>query len=275
MKRVTRRAFLERGSALAVAGSLLPAPAAWSGANARMRVAVIGLNGRGREHIEGFQRLANVRVVALCDVDETVLAARAGAFEARYGRPVQRRTDLRRVLDAPDIDAVSIATPDHWHALATIWACQAGKDVYVESPGSHTVVEGRRMVEAARSYGRIVQHDVPSRSSPAVREAVGLLRRGVIGAVSRARGFRCRWPGSIERQPPAPVPSRIDYDLWLGPAPERPFGRDLVHHTWHWRWDFGSGELDGQAVHQADMCMWGLGLDALPPRIGATGGRFL
>ena len=275
MRPVSRRTFLEQGSAIAVAGHLLGARPGWAGANDRIRVAVIGINGRGQDHIEGFHSLPGVEVVTLCDIDEQVLAERSRTFEERYGRPVRKEIDLRRVLDDRAVDAVSIATPNHWHSLAAIWACQAGKDVYVEKPGSHNLFEGRRMVEAARKYGRIVQHGVQLRSSPAVREAVALLRRGVIGDVYMARGLCFRWRGSIGRKPAEPVPPHIHYDLWLGPAQERPFSRNLVHYNWHWHWDFGNGDLGNQGVHQTDMCLWGLGIDTLPRQIRATGGKFL
>ena len=166
--------------------------------------------------------------------------------------------DLRRVMDNKDIDVVSIATPNHWHALAVIWACQAGKDVYVEKPGSHNIWEGRKMVEATHKYDRIVQHGVQLRSSPAVNEAIQLMRDGYIGRVYMARGLVFRWRGDIGDQGFSPVPEGLDYDLWTGPAPMRPFTRNLVHYNWHWHWDYGNGDVGNQGIHETDLCMWGL-----------------
>ena len=242
--------------------------------NDTIRVAVLGVHRRGRDHIAGFQKLPNVQVALLCDPDRQVAAARAADFEKTYGRRVRTETDLRRVFEDRSIDAVSVATPDHWHALATIWACQAGKDVYVEKPGSHNIFEGRKMVEAAAKYNRIVQHGVQLRSSPALQEAVVRLRQGIIGKVYMARAVVFRWRPSIGRQGFEPAPPHLDYNLWLGPAAERPFSRSWVHYNWHWCWDFGNGDLGNQGSHQIDMCLWGLGL-GLPRYITAAGGRFL
>ena len=167
--------------------------------------------------------------------------------------------DLRKVYEDKDVDVVGIATPNHWHSLATIWACQAGKDVYVEKPASHNVWEGRKMVEAAKKYNRIVQNGVQLRSSPAIQEAVEHLRKGTIGKVYMARGLVYRWRPDIgkkgSRTGTAP---KLDYNLWLGPAQERPFSRDIVHYNWHWNWEFGCGDVGNQGIHETDLCMWGL-----------------
>ncbi len=243
-------------------------------ANDIIRIAVLGCHRRGQDHIAGFQKLPGVEVTVLCDPDRQVSAARAAEFEKRYGRRVRTETDLRRVLDDRAIDAVSVATPDHWHALATIWACQAGKDVYVEKPGSHNVFEGRKMVEAARKYNRIVQHGVQLRSSPALQEAVAKLRGGVIGRVYMARAVVFRWRPSIGRHGYEPTPDYLDFNLWLGPASERPFSRRWVHYNWHWHWDFGTGDIGNQGVHELDMCLWGLDV-GLPRYITAAGGKFV
>lgn len=264
-----RRTFLLAGAA-AAGGKL----SGQNSPNDTIRVAVLGVNGRGRDHIEGFQKLKNVEVAVLCDPDRNLAASRAAAFEKAYGRAVRTETDLRRVFDDRTIDAVSIATPNHWHALATIWACQAGKDVYVEKPGSHNVFEGRKMVEAAAKYNRIVQHGVQLRSSPAIQEAVSKLREGLIGKLYMARAIIFRWRPSIGRRPSEPVPPQLDYNLWLGPAAERPFSRRWVHYNWHWHWDFGNGEIGNQGVHETDMCLWGLDV-GLPRFITASGGKFL
>ena len=266
-----RRTFLKSAATLAALQRL---PFVNASANDRIRVAVIGVNGRGKDHIQGYQKLRNVEVAILCDVDRTVAAQRASEFHQTYGRAVPIETDLRRVLENRDIDAVSIATPNHWHALATIWACQAGKDVYVEKPGSHNLWEGQKMIEAARKYDRIVQHGVQLRSSPALQEGVRKLREGVIGKVYMARALVYRWRPSIGKHPEEPVPAHIDYDLWQGPAELRPFSRGLVHYNWHWHWDYGNGDIGNQGIHETDMALWGLGVH-LPRQISAMGGKFL
>ena len=274
--RVNRRTFI-KGTAGATA-STLAAPMILSetarGANDRIRMAVLGVNSRGWNHVTGFSAIEGVEVATLCDPDREVVSRRGADFEERYGRPVRTEQDLRRVYEDGEIDAVSIATPNHWHSLATIWACQAGKDVYVEKPGSHNLFEGRKMVEAAQKYDRIVQNGVQLRSSPAIREAVRHLRQGTIGDVYMARGLVFRWRADIGVKPLEPPPDTLDYDLWLGPVQRRPFSRNFVHYNWHWHWDFGSGDLGNQGTHQTDMCLWGLGV-GLPDEIAAFGGKFL
>ncbi len=244
-------------------------------ANGKIRVAVLGLNGRGQDHIKAFMALDNVEVVMLCDPDQSLLDKRAAQIEATHGKKVKTVQDLRRVFESKEVDAVSIATPNHWHALAAIWACQAGKDVYVEKPGSHSIWEGRKMVEAAHKYNRIVQHGVQLRSSEALQEAVKHLRSGVIGKVYMARGLVYRWRPSIGKSPEIPKPTDFDYNLWTGPAQMRPFSKRLVHYNWHWHWDYGNGDVGNQGGHEADMCMWGLGVNSLPEKITSMGGKFL
>ena len=243
-------------------------------ANDRIRVAVLGVNGRGKDHIAGFQGLPEAEVAVLCDPDRNVAAERAAEFEKKYGKKVETEVDLRKVFERKDIDVVSVATPNHWHALATIWACQAGKDVYVEKPGAHNIYEGRKMVEAAHKYKRIVQHGVQLRSSEALQEAVGLLRKGVIGKVYMARGLVYRWRPSIGKKPSEPVPAHLDYDLWTGPAQMKPYSQRLVHYNWHWTWDYGNGDVGNQGIHETDMCLWGLDV-GLPERVTAMGDKFL
>lgn len=244
-------------------------------ANDRIRIAVLGVNGRGRDHIEGIMKQPDAEVAVLCDPDITVAEKRAAQFLEQYGKKVDIVQDLRKVFDRKDIDAVTVATPNHWHSLAAIWACQAGKDVYVEKPGSHNVWEGRKLVEAAHKYNRIVQHGVQLRSSEALREGVSLLRKGIIGDVYMARGLVFRWRPSIGKKGTEPVPSTIDYDLWTGPAQMEPFSRRIVHYNWHWTWNYGNGDVGNQGIHETDMCMWGLGVDTLPNKITSMGGKFL
>jgi predicted dehydrogenase len=274
---LSRRTFIRQsataGAALAFAAPMY-VPASAFGANDRIRVAVLGVNGRGQDHIQNYMNLPNVEVATLCDPDDVILQQRAGEFKEKYGKKVKTEQDLRKVYEDKKIDAVSIATTNHWHALATIWACQAGKDVYVEKPGSHNIWEGRKMVEAANKYDRIVQHGVQLRSSVAIREAVQHLRNGLIGRVYMSRGLVFRSRPDIGRKGPSPVPAGLNYDLWTGPAQMVPFSRDIVHYNWHWHWNFGNGDVGNQGIHETDLCMWGLDV-GFPEKITSMGGRFV
>ena len=273
---LNRREFIINSSTGVAAAFAAPMimPSTVFGANDRIRVAVLGINGRGRSHVKGFMGLDNVEVITLCDPDLKVAEERAAEFKEAYGKKVAVEQDLRNVFDDKDIDVVSIASTNHWHALSTIWACQAGKDVYVEKPGSHNIWEGRKMVEAANKYDRIVQHGVQLRSSKALQQAVQHLRDGVIGDLYMARGLVFRWRPDIGDKGFEPTPEGLDYDLWLGPAQERPFTQNLVHYNWHWHWDFGNGDVGNQGIHETDMCMWGLDV-GLPSKVTAMGGKFL
>jgi predicted dehydrogenase len=255
------------------AGAVLRSSALAS-ASDRVRVACIGVRGRGTVHIERYARMPNVEVAALCDVDRSVLDHALQSVEKASGRRPAGYTDFRKLLEDRSIDAVSIATPNHWHSLQAIWACQAGKDVYVEKPCSHTVFEARQVVAAARRANRIVQHGTQSRSTAGVREAAEKLRAGVIGDVYMARGLCYKWRETIGHTPEGPVPEGVDYNLWLGPAPQRPFSRNRFHYNWHWFWDYGDGDIGNQGVHQIDTGRWLLGV-RYPTRISAIGGHFL
>lgn len=272
----SRRSFIKKsvaaGSAVVVAPIYIPAKV--FGANDRINAAVLGVNGRGMSHVKSLMAQKNVEVPILCDPDLNVLGKRQKEVKDKYGKDVQLEQDLRRVMDNKDIDVISIASPNHWHALSVIWACQAGKDVYVEKPGSHNVWEGRKMVEAAQKYDRIVQHGVQLRSSPAINEAVDLMREGYIGRVYMARGLVFRWREDIGNKGFSSVPEGLDYDLWTGPAPKRPFTENLVHYNWHWHWDYGNGDVGNQGIHETDLCMWGLDV-GLPTKITSMGGKFL
>ena len=253
-------------------------PASAKSANDRLRIAIIGVHGRGGSQIQQIMEVStqsNVEIVALCDPDLEVLKERSDEFESKYGKKVETLQDFRRALDDKRIDAVTIAAPNHWHALMTIWACQAGKDVYVEKPGTHNVYEGRKMIEAAYKYNRIVQHGVQLRSSIAIREAVKHLEEGLIGRVYMSRGLVFRWRPDIGIKGISKVPDTLNYDLWTGPAPMAPFSRDLVHYNWHWHWNYGNGDTGNQGIHETDLCMWGLGVNSLPERITSMGGKFL
>ena len=275
MSELNRRTFFSATAGAAAAASLA-ARASAQGPNDTIRAAVLGVNGRGKTHIGGFMGTKGVKVAVLCDPDQKVLAQRAEKFASEYGYKPETETDLRRVFDRKDVDVVGVATPNHWHALATIWACQAGKDVYVEKPGSHNIYEGRKMIEAAKKHGRIVQHGVQLRSSEAVREAVDHMRNGLIGNVYMARGLVFRDRPSIGHfKDPDTAPSTLDWNVWQGPAAERDFSKRIVHYNWHWHWAYGNGDVGNQGIHETDMCLWGLGLETFPSQITAMGGKFL
>lgn len=273
---VSRRDFLRTAAKTTVGlGTLsgitfLAHPERVFGANDRVRVAVCGLHGRGKDHLSAYSRLSSVEIAALCDVDENVLRKGASGVS---GKP-QTYVDVRKLLEDKSIDAISIATPNHWHSLMAIWACQAGKDVYVEKPCSHNFWEGRQLVRAAEKYKRIVQHGTQIRSSTAIQEAIKRLQEGVLGKVYLARGLCYKWRDTIGHAPEEAVPAGVHYDLWTGPAPLKPFTHNRFHYNWHWNWDTGNGDLGNQGVHQVDVARWGLGLK-FPNRISAVGGHFM
>jgi predicted dehydrogenase len=286
----SRRSFLKTAVQGAVVAAAMPTvlnermsipeiiPQNAKGANDRIRVAVVGVNGRGKDHIKeimGLSDKSKVDVVAMCDPDMDILQTRAGEFEKQYSKKVTIFQDFRKAYEDKTIDAVTIAAPNHWHALMTIWACQAGKDVYVEKPATHNVYEGKKMIEAAYKYNRIVQHGVQLRSSVAIREAVQHLQDGLIGRVYMSRGLVYRWRPDIGDKGISQTPPGLNYDLWCGPAPMRPFTRNLVHYNWHWHWNYGNGDVGNQGIHETDLCMWGLGVNKLPERITSMGGKFL
>ncbi|HTS66512.1 MAG TPA: Gfo/Idh/MocA family oxidoreductase [Candidatus Acidoferrales bacterium] len=266
---MNRRYFL--GSAVS-AGTLLR-PVAAASANDTVRVACVGVRGRGRDHIRAYSKMANVEIAAVCDIDESILNARVGEIEKAGGRRPAAFTDFRKLLEDKTIDAVSIATPNHHHTLQTIWACQAGKDVYVEKPCSHDMFEARQIAAAAQKYKRLVQHGTQQRSSVG-RDAVQKMREGLLGDVYMARGLCYKRRDTIGRKPVSPVPPGVHYDLWLGPAPVHEFTANRFHYNWHWFWDYGNGDLGNQGVHQLDMARWGLGVK-YPAKVTAIGGHFM
>ena len=289
MRERNRRDFLHDTAALAAAIAALPTTRAFaesddlpapkqaepSSPNETVRVAVVGVRGRGMSHVEGFSQQPNVKVTAICDIDpEAAGAAKQFLEKHDPNSPPKFYQDIRKLLEDKDVDVISIATPNHWHALATIWACQAGKDVYVEKPVSHNVSEGRRMVEAARHYKRIVQTGTQCRSHKAVQDAVAFLRAGKLGDVYMAKGLCYKPRGSIGTKPDGPVPPGVDFDIWLGPAPERPFNPNRFHYNWHWFWDYGNGDLGNQGIHQMDLARWGIDKKEFPKSVQSSGGRF-
>lgn len=280
----SRRSFLTTGllstTGLALAGSSLTRRLTAAqqqqvrGANERLRVAVVGVNGRGMAHVHGFGDLPNCEIAAIVDVDENVGRIKAEVIGKRYNKVPTVYTDLRKCYEDQSIDIVGIATPNHWHALAAIWAIQAGKDVYTEKPVSHNVSEGRRIVEAARKYSRIVQTGTQSRSNPGMREAIAFLHSGGIGVVKLARGLCYKTRNSIGPRGNYDVPASVNYELWSGPVGKKPLTRPQFHYDWHWQWDYGNGDLGNQGIHQMDIARWGLGEKDLGLTVLSYGGRF-
>jgi predicted dehydrogenase len=285
MARRSRREFLHESlfaaAAAAVAGGIQREAWAWEpkavgrtvGPNDQIRVAVIGVKSRGRDHVRGYNAFKDVTIAAICDTDLNQIPG-AIKIVTDSGKPAPKAVqDLRRIMDDPEIDAVSIATPNHWHSLAAIWAMQSGKDVYVEKPVSHNVHEGRVMVETARKYGRICQAGTQIRSQPGTIQAIEYVRSGKIGKVKVARGLCYKTRNSIGKVPPGEIPAGVDYNLWLGPAEYEPFHQNRFHYNWHWAWNTGNGDLGNQGIHQMDVARWGLGKDELPRSVIGLGGR--
>jgi len=283
MSQMNRRGFLKRtvaataGSyaALSSFGCLVPSVL---GANGDIRIAVAGIRSRGGAHVNEFQELQGVRVVALCDPDKQILGKGVEAFKRKYGvgdSNIKGHADIREVLDRKDVDALVIAAPNHWHALMTVWACQAGKHVYVEKPVSHSIWEGRKMVEAARKYSRIVQAGTQHRSCPAVQEAARDLQAGKYGKVLWVHCSKLGARTSIGKvTEPQPVPEYIDYNLWAGPAPVSPVMRQSFHYDWHWQWAWGDGEMANWGIHYLDDVRHLLGWNSVPTKMVAAGNRF-
>ena len=263
-----RRYFLMGAAAAVTAGTRV------ASANDTVRIAIVGCGGRGGSHLREWTTLPNVELVAISDIDQSHMASFVKRVESSGKKAPQTFQDMRKILDDKSIDAISIATPNHWHALQTIWACQAGKDVYVEKPCTHNIFEARQIVAAARKYDRIVQQGSQSRSSEALREGVQKMREGVIGDVYMARGLCYKTRNTIARTPVSEVPEGVDYDLWTGPAPKRPFTKNRFHYNWHWFWDTGNGDIGNQGIHEMDKARWGLGVK-YPIKASAIGGHFM
>ncbi len=285
MSAMNRRAFLKDSAllaALAGAGLQSVAPAAEKAAskekgsaNERLRVAVVGVNGRGMSHVGGFANRYNCVVTTICDADSAVIGNAMKAVEKTQGHAPRFEQDVRKVVEDRDVDIVTIATPNHWHALAAIWALQNGKDVYVEKPVSHNVSEGRRIVEMARRHNRICQTGTQSRSSKGMRDAMAFLHSGKLGKIKLARGLCYKLRPSIGKvQGAQPIPKTVDYNLWCGPAPLKPLMRKRLHYDWHWIWDYGNGDLGNQGIHEMDKARWGLGKNELAKSVLSVGGRF-
>jgi len=270
MSDLNRRTFLGAGGALALASRA----ARSDSPGERIRLGIAGLRSRGTELARAFAKQPGVEIVALCDVDPATFSAPIKAVEAASGKAPRTESDFRKLLDSKEIDALVVATPDHWHALMAVMACQAGKDVYVEKPVSHNVVEGRRIVEAARKYGRVVQAGTQRRSTGYVRDAIDHLRSGALGKVGMARAWILKPRPSIGHGQVGPVPPGVDYAMWQGPAPDRPFMANRFHYNWHWFWNWGTGELGNNGIHGVDVARWGLDVDA-PLAVTSGGGKFV
>jgi predicted dehydrogenase len=278
MPSISRRRFLKDSArtASSVAGlTIVSKSASASAASERVNLAVMGIRGRGRGLAMGFAGMEGARVVCLCDVDSNLLPPLVKEIADRQqGSEPRAETDVRRVLEDRSIDALVIATPDHWHAPATVWACQAGKHVYVEKPASHNIWEGRKMVEAARKYDRVVQLGTQSRSAPHYIEMIAAIRAGRIGTIHMAKAWNSQRRGNIGKKADGSVPAGVDYNLWLGPAPARPFNPNRFHSTWHWHWDYGTGDMGNDGVHDLDIARWGLGVEG-PSTVSAAGGKLV
>jgi predicted dehydrogenase len=273
MRDLTRRTFLKSSLGTTTLGLTARSWTRVLGANDTIGIAVAGFNGQGRSHIGAYTKMTGVRIVALCDPDKEVLDRETKKLRDA-GSTIEAYTDIRQLLENKAVDAVTTASPNHWHALLSIWACQAGKDVYVEKPASHNVWEGRKIVEAARKYNRIVQTGTQSRSSPAWKAALAWVKEGNLGKIKVSRGLCYKRRDSIGKvDGPQPVPASIDYDLWCGPSPKGPLMRKRLHYDWHWVWPTGNGDIGNQGIHQMDIARWALGKTEISPRILSVGGR--
>jgi len=283
-----RRQFVNKSAA--AAGGVITAPAfvrnmITRSPNERINIALAGIsgdrikvrgmiNGRGIVHINTYAKIPNVAISTICDVDERLFPGVVSTVEKLFGAKPKTETDFRNILDDKDIDVVSIATPDHWHALMTVWACQAGKDVYVEKPVSHNVSEGRKMVQAARKYDRIVQSGICYRSSKAVKEGIKFVHDGKMGKIYMAKGITYRYRVPIDHVPDTPVPEGVHWDLFLGPAPYRPFNVNRYIYQWHWYWDTGTTEFGNNGIYRMDTVRWALNKNTHPVKIHCSGGKF-
>jgi predicted dehydrogenase len=279
MKNIDRRLFIKRSGAASagtlVGSRLMGRTFTKNSPNDTVRVAVIGIRNRGMDHCRALAQIPNVTIATLCDIDQRLLPGAVAEVEKLTGHRPDTTTQYRKVLEDPNIDAVTIATPNHWHALQTIWACQAGKDVYVEKPVSHTILEGRRMVEAARKYRRIVQTGTQSRSNPATLRAIDYMNAGGLGNIYMVKGLCLKPRASIGRTGNSEIPEGVDWDTFLGPAPYRPFNENRFHYKWHWFWDTGNGDFGNQGIHQADIGRWVLNMVSHPVKIQGFGNYFV
>lgn len=296
-----RREFIKKSAKGTIALGTAPlifTNSNWKGANDRVNLAVIGIGGMGQVHIQEYQKLNNVEVTALCDVDENLFAGRVKKhFTDKDLREPKLYNDMCKLFEDKSVDAVSVVTPNHWHALAGIWAIQAGKHASIEKPSCHTIEEGKKLIEAARKYNVVVQDGAEQRSNHGAQSAVRFMRDEKLGEVYMAKGVCYKWRDSIGSYPDGYMREdekyastvgsqswlgpftksymdKVDYDMWLGPAPERPFNRNRFHYNWHWNWDYGNGDMGNQGVHEMDVARWGLGVK-IPTKVSSIGGQMM
>jgi predicted dehydrogenase len=294
MKTLPRRDFIKNSATSAAAFTVAPAyikNLITDSPNERVNIGLAGISGiripsmfkyglrgmipgRGLAHINAYSKIPNVRIAKICDVDERLFPSVSENIEKLFGAKPGTEVDFRKMCEDKDLDMISIATPDHWHALHTIWACQAGKDVYVEKPVCFSIWEGRKMVEAARKYNRIVQAGICYRSSKSVKEAVKFIADGKLGKVYMAKGLVYSFRPTIGKTPDAPIPEGVHWDMFLGPAPYRPFNENHYIYNWHWMWDTGTTEFGNNGIYRMDTCRWALGKDTHPVKVACTGGKF-
>jgi predicted dehydrogenase len=279
MSRVSRRSFLQTTAAASTAFGLFTVAGTKSsgrviGANDVIRVGIAGINGRGGSHISELAGRAGVQITYLIDPDTRLHVSRTKTVAGKQGGEPKCVTDIRKALDDKELDAVTVATPNHWHSLITIWACQAGKDVYVEKPISHNVFEGRQCVAAAKKYNRVVQHGTQNRSDGGKARMIAAVHSEKYGKLLVSKGYCAKPRWSIGSKLPEKEPEGLDWKIWLGPAPEQPFHRNLVHYNWHWFWDTGNGDIGNQGVHEMDIARWGIKGATLPSEVWSLGGRF-
>ena len=279
MKTITRRTFLKQAAAASAAFPLFTIAGTKSsgrvlGANEVIRVGVAGIHGQGNAHIDQYLGLKNVQVTHLIDPDRSLFESRSQKIREKGGNSPKCFQDIRAALEDKELDAVSIAAPNHWHSLITIWACQAGKDVYVEKPLSHDFTEGRRCIQAARKYGRLVQHGTQQRSDESRANEIAAVQSGKYGRLLVSKGYCCKPRWSIGRKEPETPPHDLAFDLWLGPAQQQAYHGNLVHYNWHWFWEFGNGDIGNQGVHEIDVARWAIKGATLPTKVWSLGGRF-
>ncbi len=279
MQAINRRRFLAR-SASSIGAAALAAPALLRGyakasPNDAINVAVVGVRNRGRSHLDAYAKLPNVNITAICDVDERLWGPRVADIEKLTGRKPKTYFDFRKLLEDKSIDAVSLATPDHWHALQTVWSCQAGKDVYVEKPLAWCLEEGNKAVQAARKYNRVVQVGAQYRSNAMTQEAVKLIQQGKLGKIYMTKTLYGGHRESIGHKKDSPIPNGVHWDLFLGPAAYRPFNENRFHYNWHWFWDTGNSDLTANGIHFVDIARWATEKRDAPVKIHADGGYYV
>jgi predicted dehydrogenase len=267
----SRRQFLSTLSTSAIASGLLATTPSWAAAspNERFRVGIIGCGNQGTSHFRSFDQLPEAEVVYVCDIDPERVG---NGIEATGGKGI---ADLRKILDDPNIDGVTIALPDHWHVPAALLALSAGKHVYVEKPACHNFREGQMLAAAVKASGKTLQHGTQARSSKEIQQAIAMLHDGIIGDVLAAKCWNWQTRGTIGHAEPTEPPAGVDYDTWVGPAEWMPYQKNRFHYDWHWWYNFGAGDLGNDGVHEMDYAIWGLGVKTPPKRIAGTGGIYL